>query len=250
MRRLAPAILLAACIAAATGARAAAQDASSLARAAMEQGLTVVSMSESAQRELRRDRLRIELRAEQAGRDPARVQAEVNRVMAAALARARAAATGAGLRVETGGYAIHQERVGDTKETTWRARQGLSLVGTDAAAMLQLAGQLQQDGLLASGMGWELGDEARRAAEQELLGEAIARLRARADAVATALGGRFLRFATVVVDPQRGFDRPMPRMAMPMAMAAPAAAPEVAAEAGMEVVRVAVQAEALLGPGR
>jgi hypothetical protein len=35
-----------------------------------------------------------------------------------------------------------------------------------------------------------------------------------------------------------------------MAMAAPAAAPEVAAEAGMEVVRVAVQAEALLGPGR
>ena len=249
MRQLPAAILLAACIAAATGARATAQDASPLARAAMEQGLTVVSMSESAQRELRRDRLRIELRAEQAGRDPARVQAEVNRVMAAALARARAAA-GAGLRVETGGYAIHQERVGDTKETTWRARQGLSLSGTDAAAMLQLAGQLQQDGLLASGMGWELGDEARRAAEQELLGEAIARLRARADAVATALGGRFLRFATVAVDPQRGFDRPMPRMAAPMAMASPAAAPEVAAEAGMEVVRVAVQAEALLGPGR
>lgn len=87
------------------------------------------------------------------------------------------------------------------------------------APAILLAGQLQQDGLLASGMGWELGDEARRAAEQELLGEAIARLRARADAVA-------------------------------MAMAAPAAAPEVAAEAGMEVVRVAVQAEALLGQGR
>ncbi|MBM3478208.1 MAG: DUF541 domain-containing protein [Alphaproteobacteria bacterium] len=249
MRILASALLLAACIACGVGATRA-QDATPAARAALEQGLTLVSMSESAQRELRRDRLRIELRAEQAGKDPARVQAEVNRIMATALARARAAAAGGGFRVETGGYAIHQERVGETKEMVWRARQGLVLHGADATAMLPLAGQLQQDGMLASGMGWELGDEACRAAEQELLGEAIARLRARADAVATALGGRFLRFATVAVDPQRGFDRPMPRMAMPMAMAAPAAAPEVVAEAGMEAVRVTVQAEALLAQGR
>ncbi|MFM8988853.1 MAG: hypothetical protein ACKOUS_04150, partial [Alphaproteobacteria bacterium] len=87
MRSLASALLLAACIACGAGATRA-QDATPAARAALEQGLTLVSMSESAQRELRRDRLRIELRAAQAGRDPARVQAEVNRIMAAALARA------------------------------------------------------------------------------------------------------------------------------------------------------------------
>jgi predicted secreted protein len=217
------------------------------ARTAQDQGLTVVTLAESAQRDLRRDRLRIQLRVEQAGRDAARVQADVNRMMAAALERARAAASGGGFRVETGGYAIYQERVSETREMRWRARQDLVLVGGDAAAMLPLAGQLQQDGLLASGMGWELGEDARRAAEQALLGEALARLRARAEAAAQALGAEFLRFATVAIDPQPGTPMPMPRMmAAPMAMAAPA--PEMASEAGVETVRVGVQGEALARP--
>lgn len=241
--RTPPALLLAAAIA--LGAAAApAQDVAAPAR---EQGLTVVALSESAQRELRRDVLRVQLRVEQAGRDAAKVQADVNRMMAAALERARAAAAGGGLRVETGGYAIFQERVGETRELRWRARQDLVLAGRDAAMILPLAGQLQQDGLLASAMGWELGEETRRAAEQALLGEALARLRTRAEAAAQALGAEFLRFATVAIDPPPGSAMPMPRlMAAPMAMSAPA--PEVAAEAGVETVRVGVQGEALARP--
>lgn len=244
--RMTRALLLATGLGLATAA-AQAQATPPAARAAQEQGLTVAALSESAQRDLRRDRLRIQLRVEQAGKDPARIQADVNRMMAAALERAKAAAAGGGFRAETGGYAIFQERVGETKELRWRARQDLVLVGADAAAMLPLAGQLQQDGLLAGGMAWELGEEARRAAEQALLGEALARLRARAEAAAQALGAEFLRFATVAVEPAQGAAMPMPRMmAAPMAMSAPA--PEMVSEAGVETVRVAVQGEALLRP--
>src|SRR5689334_10810623 len=57
-----------------------------------EQG-TVVHMTASADRLMRRDRLTATLRAEAVGADVRRVQAEVNKKMAAALERARAVAS-------------------------------------------------------------------------------------------------------------------------------------------------------------
>jgi predicted secreted protein len=210
-------------------------------------GLTVVSLSESAQREIRRDRLRIQLRAEQAGTDATRVQNEINRRMAAALEKAKPLA-GDGLRVETGGYYVHQERSQD-QSMRWRGAQMLVLSGSDAAALLQLAGRLQQDGFLVGGMDWELSGEARRKAEDALTGEALERLRARSRFVADAMGGEFLRFDKVSV----GTSSERPPIAMrgpaPMAAAAgvPAAVP-IASEPGLEFVQVGVQAEILVKP--
>jgi predicted secreted protein len=219
------------------------------ATAPVDERATVVTLGETARREIRQDRLRMHLRIEHTGADAARVQAEINRRMTAALERARAASAGAppgGLRVETGGYWVHQERVGDTREMRWRGAQGLTLVGADAVAILALGAQLQKDGALAAGLGWELSAERRRGAEDELTAEAIARLRSRAAMVADALGGSVLRFARIAIG-DAGGERPPVVM---RAMAAPAPrsgqASElaaIAAEPGVETVQVAIQAD-------
>ena len=212
--------------------------------AAREDGLTTVSLVESAQREVQRDRLRIQLRLEQTGADPTRVQNEINRRMAAALEKARAAAgDGRQLRVESGGYWIHQERPQEAA-ARWRGAQLLSLVGTDTATLLPLAAQLQQDGLLMSGMNWELSSEARRRLEDELTTEAIERLRARSRFVATAMDAQIVRFDRLAIGTTT--DRPSFMQRGPGPMAAGAAPAAVAAEPGLETVQIGVQAEILV----
>lgn len=209
---------------------------------ATEAGTTLTTLGETARREVRQDRLRLQLRLEKSGSDAARVQAELNRDMAAALERVRTAAAAAQFRAETGGYWIHQDRDPQGGRPRWRAAQGLTLVGTDAAAILALGAELQKDGALAAGLSWELAEDSRRAIEDTLTAEAITRLRARAGMVAEALDGKVERIARLSIG-DAGGDRPP---VMVRAMAAPRMAAEtvpIAAEPGVETVQVAVQAE-------
>ncbi len=214
-----------------------------------DDGLTIVALTESAQRDVPRDRLRLQLRVEQTASDATRVQGEINRRMNAALEKARAVAEPGKLRVETGGYWIYQERPQDAP-ARWRGAQTLTLVGSDTAAILPLAAQLQQEGFLMSQMGWELSNDARRKHEDELTTEAIERLRARSELIARAMNGALVRFSKIGVGSVGG-ERPPP-MAMraapaPMGAGAAASAP-VAAEPGIEQVQVNVQAEILVKP--
>jgi predicted secreted protein len=203
-------------------------------------GFTTLVLSESAQRDMRRDRVRVTLRAEEVGGDPAAVQAAINRRMTAALDRARAVP---GLRVETGGYWVGEERR-ENAPVRWRGNQTMTLVASDPAPALALAGELQQAGMLAAGVGWELTPEALRKVEDELVGEALARLRARAEMVAREMNLVVVRTGRMWVG-DAATDRPMPMArGAPMAMAA--AVPPIAAEAGEQTVRVAVRAEILL----
>ena len=68
---------------------------------------TVLHLSQTAERRVLRDLLRIELRVETTGPDAASVQSEINRRMAAALDRARQVP---GVSVETGFYNVAEER--------------------------------------------------------------------------------------------------------------------------------------------
>jgi predicted secreted protein len=236
MRRTATALLLAFALAAPF---AAAQPPPS------DPGHTVVALAESAQREVPRDRLRVTLRIEQVGGDAARVQSEINRRMAAAIEKAKAQADVGRFRVETGGYWIYQERPQDAPPR-WRGAQTLVLVGTDAAALLPLAGQIQQDGFLMSGMAWELARDTARRLEDELTAEALQRLRLRAELVAREMGMTLLRFGKVAIGNVGGERPPLPAP-MREAMTARTAAP-VAAEPSVELVQISVQAEILLKP--
>ncbi|HEY5209806.1 MAG TPA: SIMPL domain-containing protein [Stellaceae bacterium] len=211
---------------------------------------TLLHLNQTAERGVTRDRLTVALRVEASGRDPRAVQAEVNRRMGAALAKARAVTA---VETATGGYESYQSTPtgADGKPTgpaQWHTVQELSLRARDFAAALALAGQLQADGLLISDMRFDVAPDTLHAQEQSLTDEALNALRARARHIAETLGLKVARFRTLNVGnatlPGGG---PRPMLMMRAGGGAPAPMPPAAA-AGDATVTVSVNAEITLEP--
>lgn len=204
----------------------------------------VLTLGEAAERLVQQDRLIVSLRAEATGANATSVQAEINRRMEAAIARARQAA---GVTIETGGYWTHEERP-QNQPRRWRGIATLELIGTDAAAVTGVAGALQEMGMAMSGMRFELRRETARAAEDELTTEALQRLRIRAERAAEALGLRVMGYKSVRLGAVGGEPPARPAMMMRAAAAMADSAPPPSAEPGRTPVRVSVEADVLLGP--
>jgi len=205
---------------------------------------TMLHLSETAQREVPRDRLHVELAAQAVDANASKVQAEINRRMAAALARIKAVPD---IAVETQGYSVYQER-SDKAPTRWHGSQSVAVTGKDFGAVLALVGTLQQDGLIVQGMMPELSREARQSVEDELTDVALQRLRRRAEHIAAGLGTK----VEIIRDLHIGNaapPSPVPLRAM-MAMKGSAAAPPPVAEAGEATVSVSVSADIALAPQR
>lgn len=200
-----------------------------------EQRATVLHLSQTAERRIARDQLRVELRVDEAGADPRSVQAAINRRMAAALDRAKQAP---GVRVETAAYYVAEERP-QNAPARWRGSQSMILTGKDADAVLKLAGELQSQGLSTTALAYELSVEAARAAEGDLTAEALAGLDRRAKAIAGEMHLSPVRYRELRVGNAETEGRPGPRGAA-LAMAMPVA------EAGEAEVRVTVEADLLL----
>ena len=205
-------------------------------------GFTVLHLSESADRAIRRDRLRAQLRVEATAANAKQVQADVNRRMASALERVKSVA---GIKPQTGGYSVYEERQQNVP-TRWRGSQGLVLLDRDFAELLTVVGELQNDGLAVSSLAFELAPETARGVQDDLTTEALKRLSDRAERIAGDLRLAVVRYRDIRVGNVSG-DRPIPIRAMAMAAAAPAPSP--AAEAGDTTVQVSVDADVVLGPG-
>lgn len=160
------------------------------------------------------------LRAEARAATAAGAQAAVNRAIAAATEQAGRVPN---LRATTGRYTTH--RVEEPRG--WVAMQSVSLRGGEAAALAELAGALQSQGLLLEGIGARLSEAAQREAKDEATRLAIRALRARAELVAAELGLRVSHLAELAVDAELP-EQPR-RMAAPMAMRGAAAPPPVSA---------------------
>jgi len=207
-----------------------------------DQRATVLHLSQTAERTLARDLLRVELRVEETGSDPRAVQTAINRRMTAALDRARQAE---GVRVETGSYHVGEERP-TNRAPTWRGSQSLILKSKNADSTLKLVGALQSDGLSTASLGYEVSPETVRSAQDDLTTEALAALDRRAASVAEATHLAVLRYRDLRVGNAETEGRPVPRFG---GAAMAAGAPPVA-EPGEAVVRVTVEAELLLGSSR
>ena len=203
------------------------------------QQMTVLHLSQTAERSVIRDLLRIELRVEETGADARSVQTAINRRMAAALDRVRQVQ---GVRVETGSYNVGEERP-QNGPTRWRGSQSVILTGKDADSMLKLAGALQSDGLSISSLTYDTAPDTVRGAEEDLSAEALAALDHRAASIADRMHLAVVRFRDVRVGNAETGGRPVPRFAA-MAMAAPVAEP------GEAMVRVTIEADLLLAPLR
>jgi predicted secreted protein len=117
----------------------------------------------------------------------------------------------------------------------WRGRAEIRIESRNFEAASGLIGKLQA-GMQPGNLNFSVSPEARRAAENELIAEAIGAFKARAEIVKAALAGRGYKLQRLNV--ASGYNAPSPRL--PMArMAAPAqevAAPNL--EAGVSLVTV------------
>jgi predicted secreted protein len=198
----------------------------------------VLHLTQTAERSVARDLLRVELRAEETGADPLTVQLAINRRMAAAVDRAHQVQ---GVQIETGSYGVGEERP-EKAPARWRGSQSLILTGKAADVILKLAGQLQSDGLVMSSLNYEASPETVRGAEEDLTAEALAALDRRAAWIAARAHLSVVRYRDLKVGNAETGPRPMPRFAAAMAAAPPVAEP------GEAIVRVTIQAELVLGP--
>jgi uncharacterized protein YggE len=194
---------------------------------------TLLHIGESAEVTRAPDEIVATLRAEARASTAAAAQEAVNRAVAAAVARAQSAP---GMRVATGGYWTGRADEG----RSWQAAQTVTLRGGDGAALLELAGALQQSGLALDGLTWQLTRETARTAREEASRLALDALRRRAEAVAAQLGLQVVGLREVRIDaPDRG-PRPMAAMAARSERAAPpvAVAEDVVVGASVEAVAV------------
>lgn len=203
-------------------------------------GVTVIHLTEKADRMMARDRLRAGLAVEVTGPVAQQVQAEINRRMEAALAKAKSVTT---VKAETGGYSVYPQR-DPGKPPLWHGQQTLNLMSDAPADLLALMGDLQQQGLATQGLTFEVAEETLRKAEDGLTAEALAALRQRADKVAGDLGMSVQQIRDITVGNAEGGARPP----FPMMRAAAAAAPPPVAEPGDAQISVTVQAEIWLAP--
>jgi len=201
---------------------------------------TELHIAETAEVSRAPDEIVAVLRAEARAGSAAAAQEAVNRTVTAAVARARAVP---GVGVSSGGY--WTGRVDDNR--AWQSAQQVTLRGGDGAALLELVGALQGQGLATSALHWQLTRETQRTAREEASRLALDALRRRAAAVAEQLGLQLVGLKEVRIDvPERG-PRPMAAPMAASARAAGAAPPPVAMAEDIPVMAT-VQAVAVLRP--
>lgn len=198
---------------------------------------TVLKLAETAMVERAPEEVQVTLRAEARGGDSRVVQVQVNSRMTQAM---EAAGNVAGVRASTGSYWTSR----NDKDRVWTASQSLTLRGTEAAPLLELAGALQGQGLVMGGLDWSLSRAQRVAARQEAGRMAVDALRARAESLAQQLGLRVAHLRELRLDAP---DQPSPRFrAAPMAARADAAAPPPVSAPEPEMVSATAEAEFIL----
>ena len=171
--------------------------------------------------------------------NPAALADRINRDMSWALEQARAESR---VKAKSGGYSTFPVNE-QGRLRRWQASQQLVLEGSDTAAITRLVGVLQARLQLVS-FQFSVSEERRRKVQQELVGEALAAFRARAELVAKGLGASGYALDDVSVETgSPGY--PVPVMRAQMEMARADVAPP-AVESGTSRVTVTVQGSIVL----
>lgn len=201
-----------------------------------------VSLNAQATMEVDNDTMRATLFVEDEDANPARLADAVNKLVADAVKTAKATPK---VKTKTGGYQTFPV-YDKTRIVRWRARSELLLESTDFKTLSDLIGRLQAT-MKLGGVDFSVSTEARRKAEDELTGAAIADFKRRADLVAQNFGARGYKVKDASVNSDGGMP-PMPRPMMMMkgaaAMSDSVQAPVV--EAGTSRITVNVGGTILL----
>jgi predicted secreted protein len=174
-----------------------------------------VELEAVASREVPNDLMTASLYTEANAAAPADVAASLNRASAEAI---KLAAKFEGVKASSGQTYTYPVYDRGQKLVGWRGRMEIRLASRDFQAVAQLAAKLQPS-MQLGGVGFAISPELRRRVEDELIAEAVAAFRARADVARHALGGKAYRVRNIALN--AGGIAPPPRP-MAMARAAPA----------------------------
>lgn len=194
-----------------------------------------VELQADAQREVQNDLLTATLYVELNDSSPAALASAINKRVNEAL---RVAKEHKGVRARSGGNQAFPVYSRGNVLQGWRGRAEIRIESRDFDSAAALIGKLQP-GMQLGGMQFAVAPETRRAVETELITEAIAAFRARADVVRGALGGSGYKLQRLSVS--SGRQPPTPYRAMEQRLAASSAA-EVTPpnlEGGVSLVTVA-----------
>jgi predicted secreted protein len=198
--------------------------------------LNSIEFQAEAQREVANDTLYATLYAEFTDSSSAQVANALNKTLADAL---KSAAEFKTVRARSGGNQTYPVYDRQNKLTGWRGRAEIRLDSKDFAAASALIGKLQSS-MQLGGVSFAVSSELRRQTENELITEAIAAFRARADIVRLSFSGRPYKIRRITLNTS-GF-APQPRFAASRAMASADAAPPPL-EAGQSTVTVSASGE-------
>lgn len=202
--------------------------------AAEPQRYNVVELAASAEREVGNDLLLATLYVQQEGADSAQVGNTVNRAVTEALRLARDYPT---VKVRTGNNQTMPIYNRTNKQEGWRGRGEIRLETRDFTAGANLIGKLQSSLQLAN-LSFAVAPETRKKTEDELIAEAIAAFKSRAELVKGVMGGKAYKIQRINLN--TGYSGPPPRpMMMAMAKSADGVAPP-AVEGGTSQVNVQV----------
>lgn len=189
--------------------------------------LNVVSLSASATVELPRDWLTVVFSTTREAADAATVQSQLKQALDAALTEARKGARPGQLEVQTGAFSLYpryaQPKPGSGGSATiasWQGSTELVVEGRDTQAIAQLTSRITT--LSIARVGFSLSREARERVEADVAAQAIARFRARAEAVSKqfGMGGHVIREVSVSGgEPHQGQPQPLMRAQASRAMA-------------------------------
>lgn len=198
--------------------------------------LNVVSLSASASVEVNKDWLTVVFSTQRDGADAAAVQTQLRQALDAALLEARKAAAPGQVEVETGQFSLYPRYNSKGGMTGWQGSTELIVQGRDTQTISQLTARVAT--LTISRVGFSLSREAREKMEGDVSAQAIARFRARADAMTKqfGFGSYVVREVQVSSDQVQGQPLPMMR-AQAMSASADAALP---VEAGKATVTATV----------
>lgn len=173
---------------------------------------TQLELGTTVGREVPNDQLNAVLYIQERQKDPAKLADRVNRTMADAVKTAQRYPK---VEVSTGAIYTWPEYDKNGHIQGWSSKAEIRLTSSDLVESAQLVAQLQKT-MLLQGVDFNVSEAARRQAEQQLLPEAIARMKQTAKQAALALGKTHVYVKELRIENSSGTAR------MPYAMLAAA----------------------------
>jgi predicted secreted protein len=191
-----------------------------------------------------RDRITATLNVSLRGPNARQIQIEINRRMVAALAKVKDAPS---VIAETGSYAVTHPYTNNGQSALWQGEQTLTLTSGDIEAVLDLAGSLQNDGLVMGEMRFFVSPESLKAVQDELTATALKAMQDRAANIAGDLSLKVNRYRTINVGNAQEQVGETPTTTKGAAAGQARKAPPPAAIAGEALVSLTVNSTVIMG---